>query len=901
MKNKNISKIIFEIAPMDEKGLYYIITDSNEKLKTSMGTIVESSNYDLINTICDELNTMSELDDSNFSFYSIYSIEKDWIPENFNLFLDDVENMILADLTLKTCAGPERIDQMAKWSHLNQFLEKEGLKHPQYIQVPNSLDVKNWIYSIEDNNNQNKDYIFNHEKLVGIFQQKIIELTAIEKASIIALSNISHSIVYSYLIIKGQCNANEFAYAVFAGHSIHPKFYEDELNDNREFIDQLMKCGNAIKTYLTVGLKKSEHDTWKELESLRKDTLTTDDLTKIARIISPNIDYELFIDFLTNYNMQVFVTPTIISKLIARLAKEKNPESIAELCSGLGNISRFLVFTKVDAYEIDHGSVEVARKLLPNINFINQCILRDPIEKKYDLIISHVPFNYKFGLNGKEDYFENFAMKKGLELLTQNGNLIFIVPITFLYAHVYKKIREIILAKHHLKQIIELPKNLYKRTSIASAIVVINKLKSNKKTISSYYEITPEYINGRLVERGTLSVKQLRENWYIKPPKSTNDVKKFLSSFNIKKDKISLSEISCVINGYIPNKSEIKAEGEFLLLGIKNIKNSSIIKNKNDRFIDKVQNSKNLKSILQPGDILIAFNFDKFSIYNYTDNDPKAIASRNVKVIRSNDDYLGQYLKSPTFATQFKMDCKNKIIGTAVPQITTKALGDVEIFNIPLKLLIENIENLENESITKDSLINAVLKNIKDSKQKSIINEILDDHFEDPIIKLSKEKESIILEFKSSYRTNTQKPHKPAEVLQYEIVKAVAAFANTEGGDLLIGVSDNNKIIGIEIDNYKSTDEFIRTITRKLEVDIKPNPIAMNDLISISHTSINGKTIVRLNVKSAHRPLYAYKGGEKKNAKNTEIFYKRKPGSSESLSLRESVRYIIKRFPDYKF
>ena len=53
--------------------------------------------------------------------------------------------------------------------------------------------------------------------------------------------------------------------------------------------------------------------------------------------------------------------------------------------------------------------------------------------------------------------------------------------------------------------------------------------------------------------------------------------------------------------------------------------------------------------------------------------------------------------------------------------------------------------------------------------------------FEDPILKLSKGGESIALEFKSSYRTNTQKPEKPPKVLQHSVVKTVAAFANTFG------------------------------------------------------------------------------------------------------------------------
>ena len=39
MKTKNISKIVFQVVEIDESGLYCIISDENEKMKTSAGNI----------------------------------------------------------------------------------------------------------------------------------------------------------------------------------------------------------------------------------------------------------------------------------------------------------------------------------------------------------------------------------------------------------------------------------------------------------------------------------------------------------------------------------------------------------------------------------------------------------------------------------------------------------------------------------------------------------------------------------------------------------------------------------------------------------------------------------------------------------------------------------------------
>ena len=305
IKPIDISKTIFEVTEKKPGGVYFITSEDFVEMKTSKGTIIESSNYNLINTICDELNTMSKLDDSSFSYFSIYSIQYDWIPDHFNLFIDELENMILGDITLKSCAGPEIVEQMAKWTHLNDFLGSQNLEHPNYLQVPDVSAVKEWVYSNSDT--ENNSYIENHQNIIKLMLDRIHELSDAEKASLIALSNISQSLLHSYLLIKGKCNPNDFAHAVFAGWSIHPKFYEDELEGNKDFIEDLIKCANMVNTYVSISSMKSEKDTWIELEKIRTDPTISKDLIKISKIISHDLDYELFVDFLSSFNRELFV------------------------------------------------------------------------------------------------------------------------------------------------------------------------------------------------------------------------------------------------------------------------------------------------------------------------------------------------------------------------------------------------------------------------------------------------------------------------------------------------------------------------------------------------------------------------------------------------------------------
>ena len=45
--------------------------------------------------------------------------------------------------------------------------------------------------------------------------------------------------------------------------------------------------------------------------------------------------------------------------------------------------------------------------------------------------------------------------------------------------------------------------------------------------------------------------------------------------------------------------------------------------------------------------------------------------------------------------------------------------------------------------------------------------------------------------------------------MTHAVLKTVAAFLNTEGGDLLIGVADDGSITGTEADKLESDDKFM--------------------------------------------------------------------------------------------
>jgi len=93
--------------------------------------------------------------------------------------------------------------------------------------------------------------------------------------------------------------------------------------------------------------------------------------------------------------------------------------------------------------------------------------------------------------------------------------------------------------------------------------------------------------------------------------------------------------------------------------------------------------------------------------------------------------------------------------------------------------------------------------------------------------------------------------HELKENVGDSVPKTIAAFANTEGGELLIGIKDNGEVIGIE---EKALDET----QRKLEEYIKSIVPVPNH--NISRLEINGKNVILVNVQKISDGFCTYKG-----------------------------------------
>ena len=156
---------------------------------------------------------------------------------------------------------------------------------------------------------------------------------------------------------------------------------------------------------------------------------------------------------------------------------------------------------------------------------------------------------------------------------------------------------------------------------------------------------------------------------------------------------------------------------------------------------------------------------------------------------------------------------------------------------------------------------------------------------------LLKLQESKTLEFKSSLRWNLKEDRKDDRRVTHAALKTIAAFLNTEGGDLLIGVNDNRNVVGIERDRLESDDKFMRHLTQVVRNGLGDRP---GTCIDPKTQIVNGKTVCLVSCQRSPEPVYLrWKGLEK--GEGGDLYVRSGPGTVR-LSNEDADEYVKTRF-----
>jgi len=156
---------------------------------------------------------------------------------------------------------------------------------------------------------------------------------------------------------------------------------------------------------------------------------------------------------------------------------------------------------------------------------------------------------------------------------------------------------------------------------------------------------------------------------------------------------------------------------------------------------------------------------------------------------------------------------------------------------------------------------------------------------------LLKQRESKTLEFKSTLRWNRREDRKDPERVTHAVLKTIAAFLNTDGGDLLVGVADDRSIVGIEADRFDSEDKFLLHLSHVIGAALGDRA---GTCVDAKMETVQGKTVCLVSCQRSPEPIFLkwrdleeYEEGD---------FYVRTGAQTVKLAPRSAQRYIDTRY-----
>ena len=148
-------------------------------------------------------------------------------------------------------------------------------------------------------------------------------------------------------------------------------------------------------------------------------------------------------------------------------------------------------------------------------------------------------------------------------------------------------------------------------------------------------------------------------------------------------------------------------------------------------------------------------------------------------------------------------------------------------------------------------------------------------------------KSTIWFDINQSLKNPNYTPKKETYI-QDNIIKTIAGFLNSEGGSLIVGVSDDGNAYGLDADlkftQRKDLDGLELELTQLL-MNIFSKEIVATKIRS-SFPEFQQKTILRIDVKPSNTPIFA------KTSKEQEAFYVRIGNLTQIMSTQSAISYI---------
>jgi|GEM_PF-540699 len=243
------------------------------------------------------------------------------------------------------------------------------------------------------------------------------------------------------------------------------------------------------------------------------------------------------------------------------------------------------------------------------------------------------------------------------------------------------------------------------------------------------------------------------------------------------------------------------------------------------------------------------------------------ISGQAAPITAGNSQYSLAGIDALMYSKLYLPDLQAQMKILKIKALTGELISQLSLFNHRLSTYPKNLAHLEE----KLELIREAVKIANDS---------------DYILELIRRGESKKLEFKSTLRMNLM-TGKPDWNVEHAVLKTIVAYINTDGGILLVGVSNSGEVLGIENDNFLNEDKFLLHLKQLIKQHIG---LAYASLIEYALVPVNGKKVLKIDCQKSDEAVFL------KSGNNEEEFYIRIGPSSERLTGSNLLEYVNRRY-----
>jgi hypothetical protein len=475
--------------------------------------------------------------------------------------------------------------------------------------------------------------------------------------------------------------------------------------------------------------------------------------------------------------------------------------------------------------------------------------------EKYKTIIGDIPFGMSIQIKIKEMEFRTNKswsfIFRALLTLEIGGKAYFFVEPSLLTSVKGKRFLSFLSEKgYNVNAIFDLPEKLLMNQSSFTPILLV----FDNNLIDRYFigEITSEF-------------DSLIENYFNKT--STNYLTSGILVDRYNFDSFNRYKVDIEINNLKTQYKDYKS-WKLSELGVIN-RTETIFEDKpNSIYIPTIGNS----------EVVSGINNTKIKHQNY------------FQVVLDDNSIRADYLSLFYHSEIGRLILKSLVSYTTIPHINKEDLenSSVALPNLPEQdiLIQANRRLLEIKDII-NQLNNELSLNPKNAntildKFDSIQKPLKQLSFEDEILSLIRKGENKYIEFKETFSKNIKGGNRDKDI-EKSSLKSIVGFLNSEGGTLLIGVSDDGRIKGIENDFFKSADKYKLYFQNKMIEKILP---LFEKYIDYDLYSVSGMLVFKVDCQKSSEPCF-YEDNE---------FYIRSNPATNKLDEKKQHDYIKTHF-----